>query len=257
MSLDADDGAQDLAAARPQALVHHLHRVLAERWPMSPRDQWQRPLHGTPLSSRHPAGARTHPHSSSTFLLRGAGSSRRKGSESVSKPSSAWGELRASLEYLGLPAGWGGEGVEMSLPPLQCPLVVLLPLSETSPLSFQGSHAAREAAGRGHVLPPSTRGQPTPPTGQRPALRLDNPQQQFASIYLFFLKLGKVKPLHLFSAPDPSYWSFILFFPSLSSLASVQSHRLTGTARTRRAASTGARTFPTAPGGYFYRSGCI
>lgn len=133
---------------------------------MSPCDQWQRPLHGTPLNSSHPASARTpppHPHSSGTFLLRGAGSSRRKGSESVSKPSSAWGELRASLEYLGLPAGWGGEGVEMSLPPLQCPLVVLLPLSETSPLSFQGSHAAREAAGRGHVLPPSTRGQPTPP----------------------------------------------------------------------------------------------
>lgn len=37
----------------------------------------------------------------------------------------------------------------MSLPPLQCPLVVLLPLSDTSPLSFQGSHTAREAARRG------------------------------------------------------------------------------------------------------------
>ena len=162
--LDADDGAQDLAAARPQALVHHLHRVLAERQPMSPPARWQRPLHGTPAQLEPPRRCwDIPPHGSSTFLLRGAGSSRRKGSESVSKPSSAWGELRASLEYLGLPAGWGGEGVEMSLPPLQCPLVVLLPLSETSPLSFQGSHAAREAAGRAHMLPLSAQGQPNPP----------------------------------------------------------------------------------------------
>lgn len=174
----------------PQLGHRHLYITFTEFW------QRDGPCHPVTSGSVPSTGCRStqatllvlgpHPPTSSTFLLRGAGSSMRKGSESVSKPSSAWGELRASLEYLGLPAGWGGEGVEMSLPPLQCPLVVLLPLSETSPLSFQGSHAAREAAGRGHVLPPSTRGQTTPPPGQRPALRLDNPQQQFASIYLFF-----------------------------------------------------------------------
>lgn len=36
----------------------------------------------------------------------------------------------------------------MPLLALQCPLVVLLPLSDTSPLSFHGSQAAREAAQR-------------------------------------------------------------------------------------------------------------
>lgn len=80
----------------------------------------------------------------------------------------------------------------MSLPPLQCPLVVLLPLSETSPLSFQGSQAVREAAGRGHMLPLSAQGQPNPP-GHRPALRPGN------SLPLF--------------VPAFKYWSFIPFFP--------------------------------------------
>lgn len=80
-----------------------------------------------------------------TFLLRGAGSSNRKASGSVSNPLSVWGEPKASPKYLGLAWGWGGEGVEMPLPALQCPLVVLLPLSDTSPLSFHGSPAARAA----------------------------------------------------------------------------------------------------------------
>ena len=31
MSFDAHDGAQDFATAGPQALVHHLHRVLEGR----------------------------------------------------------------------------------------------------------------------------------------------------------------------------------------------------------------------------------
>lgn len=31
VALDAHDGAQDFAAVWPQALVHHLHRVLGER----------------------------------------------------------------------------------------------------------------------------------------------------------------------------------------------------------------------------------
>lgn len=75
------------------------------------------------------------------FLFRGAGSSRRNGSGSVSNPSSTWEGPKASLEYLGLASGCGGEGAEMLLFPLQCPLVVLLPLSETSPLSFQESQA--------------------------------------------------------------------------------------------------------------------
>lgn len=77
-----------------------------------------------------------------TFLFLGAGSSKRKGSESVSKPSSARGELKASFEYLGLASECGGEGVEM---PLQCPLVVLLPPSDMSPLSFQASQVAWDA----------------------------------------------------------------------------------------------------------------
>lgn len=39
--------------------------------------------------------------------------------------------------------------MEMPLLPLQCPLVVLLPLSDTSPLSFHGSpQAARETSQR-------------------------------------------------------------------------------------------------------------
>jgi len=210
----------------PQLGHRHLYITFTEFW-------WRDgPCHPCPLAASPPQDTSSAPatppapgtpprHGSGTFLLRGAGSSRRKGSESVSKPSSTWRELRASLEYLGLPAGWGGEGVEMSLPPLQCPLVVLLPLSETSPLSFQGSHAAREAAGRGHALPPSVWGQPNP-SGQRPALRLDNPQQPLF-IYLFLLKLGKVKPLHLCSVPAPNYRSFFPLSPSPSSLAQVQS----------------------------------
>lgn len=83
-----------------------------------------------------------------TFLLRGAGSSNRKASGSVSNPLSVWGEPKASPKYLGLAWGWGGEGVDTPLLPLQCPLVVLLPLSDTSPLSFHGSQAAREAGQR-------------------------------------------------------------------------------------------------------------
>lgn len=154
----------------PQLGHRHLYITFTEFWqrnsPCHPLPSSSDPSTGRQLSSSHPISAVTFPHGSSTFLLRGAGSSRRKGSESVSKPSSTWGELRASLEYLGLPAGWGGEGVEMSLPPLQCPLVVLLPLSETSPLSFHGSHATREAAGKGHVLPPSAQGQPNPPRAE-------------------------------------------------------------------------------------------
>lgn len=31
VALDAHDGAQDFATVGPQALVHHLHRVLGER----------------------------------------------------------------------------------------------------------------------------------------------------------------------------------------------------------------------------------
>lgn len=85
--------------------------------------------------------------SSRTFLLRGAGSSNRKASGSVSNPGSVWGEPKASPRYLGLAWGWGGEGVDTPLLALQCPLVVLLPLSDTSPLSFHGSQAAREAGG--------------------------------------------------------------------------------------------------------------
>lgn len=39
--------------------------------------------------------------------------------------------------------------MEIPLLPLQCPLVVLLPLSDTSPLSFHGSpQAARETSQR-------------------------------------------------------------------------------------------------------------
>lgn len=152
----------------PQLGHRHLYITFTEFWQRDgschPPPSTSVPSVGQRLSQSHPTGAGTAP-PSSTFLLRGAGSSRRKGSESVSKPSSAWGELRASLEYLGLPAGWGGEGVEMPLPPLQCPLVVLLPLSETSPLSFQGSHGARAAAGRGHALPPSAGGHLNPPKG--------------------------------------------------------------------------------------------
>lgn len=88
-------------------------------------------------------------HQTPTFLLRGAGSSNRNGSESVSKPWSVWGDPKASPRYLGLAWGWGGDGVEMPLLPLQCPLVVLLPLSDTSPLSFHGSpQAARETGQR-------------------------------------------------------------------------------------------------------------
>lgn len=77
-----------------------------------------------------------------TFLFRGAGSSKRRVSGSVSNPSSARGELKTSFEYLGLASECGGDGVEMPLPPLQCPLVVLLPPSDISPLSFQTSQAA-------------------------------------------------------------------------------------------------------------------
>lgn len=54
VSLDSNDGTQDLAAARPQALVHHLHRVLAEKQPVSPPAQQQRPLHGTPAQLEPP-----------------------------------------------------------------------------------------------------------------------------------------------------------------------------------------------------------
>lgn len=129
----------------PQFGHRHLYITFTEFWrgrqSVSPPARWQGPLQGCTYGAGVP----------NTFLFRGAGSSRRKGSESVSKPSSAGGELSASLECLGLPSGCGGDGVEMSLPPLQCPLVVLLPLSETSPLSFQGSHAARDAEHREHT----------------------------------------------------------------------------------------------------------
>lgn len=106
------------------------------------RDRWGPTWTGHP--PRRPELTLTSPR---TFLLRGAGSSNRKASGSVSNPGSVWGEPKASPRYLGLAWGWGGEGVETPLLPLQCPLVVLLPLSDTSPLSFHGSQAAREAGG--------------------------------------------------------------------------------------------------------------
>lgn len=54
MPLDADDGAQDLAAAWPETLVHHLHRVLVERQPMSLPAQQQHPLYRTPAQLEPP-----------------------------------------------------------------------------------------------------------------------------------------------------------------------------------------------------------
>lgn len=112
-------------------------------WSLRARRTRGAPAAPPPAPSRGPP--RTVPH---TFLLRGAGSSNRKASGSVSNPLSVWGEPKASPKYLGLAWGWGGEGVERPLPALQCPLVVLLPLSDTSPLSFHGSQAAREAERR-------------------------------------------------------------------------------------------------------------
>lgn len=123
-------------------------------WSLRPPRTWGAPH---PLQSQPQADVSPHTRSL-TFLLRGAGSSNKKASGSVSNPLSVWGEPKASPKYFGLAWGWGGEGVEMPLLTLQCPLVVLLPLSDTSPLSFQGSQAAREAdgredKGRSHAVP--------------------------------------------------------------------------------------------------------
>lgn len=124
---------------------------------------------GAPRTWGPACGRRAHAHTAPpTFLLRGAGSSSRKASGSVSNPLSVWGDPKASPRYLGLAWGRGGDGVDRPLLALQWPLLVLLPLSDTSPPSFQpsfhGSQAAREAGQdntqAAHRLP---RGPPAPP----------------------------------------------------------------------------------------------
>ena len=213
--LDADDGAQDLAAARPQALVHHLHRVLAERQPVSPPARWQHPLHGTPAQLKPPHRCwdtppmAAVPFSCAEQVRRGErGRSR---SRSRHLPGGSSGPRWSTW---GCQQGGGAKGWRCRCPRssarwwccCRCPRRHRSPSRDrTLPVRLRGGHTCCHCQLRANRTPP----------GQRPALRLDNPQQQFASVYLFFKKLGKVKPLHLYSAPAPNYWSFIPFFPLL------------------------------------------
>lgn len=99
VSFDAHDGAQDFATAGPQALVHHLHRVLDGKEQGMGRS--------CPPAQPHPVGLQSHPTGPSRRLNRVKGFPETRETDKHGQRAGPGGRHRSGAER---GVGFGAEG---------------------------------------------------------------------------------------------------------------------------------------------------